>query len=162
MVDQKRMEELTRGLGTKSEKIRTLGSAGYSRQQIADFLRIRYQHVRNVLLDQERKRQGFSEAASGPARDASVHPAAPAGPGKVLLSPDGSIFLPPGILDAAGYRPGDTLFVRALADGEVRLLSSRAAIRRAQDLVREFVPADVSLVDDLLRDRRREAEHEHG
>jgi hypothetical protein len=61
-------------------------------------------------------------------------------------------------LAAAGYQNGDTLFVRAVGSGEIHLLSSRAAIRRAQELVREFVPENVSLVDELLKERRREAE----
>ena len=34
---------------TKSAKIRYLSSEGYSQGQIADYLGIRYQHVRNVL-----------------------------------------------------------------------------------------------------------------
>jgi hypothetical protein len=35
---------------TKSSKIRFLNSIGYSRGQIAKYLGIRYQHVRNVLI----------------------------------------------------------------------------------------------------------------
>lgn len=38
------------GLQTKSDKIRFLARAGYSRAEIAKFLGIRYQHVRNVLV----------------------------------------------------------------------------------------------------------------
>jgi hypothetical protein len=155
------MTSLTRNLTTKSDKIRALGAAGYARQAIADFLGIRYQHVRNVLVDEERKkRSGFSEAP-GPERPRPA-PATPATPGKVVLGPDGSVQLPPAALAAAGYGSGDTLFVRAVGEGEIHLLSSRAAIRRAQDLVREFVPeSDVGLVEELLKERRREAEKEN-
>lgn len=165
MSNQSDMEKLTRNLATKSDKIRSLGAAGYPRQAIADFLGIRYQHVRNVLVDEERKsRGGFSEAAA-PAAPAAARPrsspaASPATPGKVVVGPDGSVALPSAALAVAGYKSGDTLFVRAAGDGEIHLLSSRAAIRRAQDLVREFVPKDVSLVDELLKERRREAEKE--
>lgn len=35
---------------TKSAKIRFLHSEGFSRGEIAKFLEIRYQHVRNVLI----------------------------------------------------------------------------------------------------------------
>ena len=42
---------LIRDLKTKSDKIRTLAKAGYSRTEISDLLAIRYQHVRKVLLD---------------------------------------------------------------------------------------------------------------
>lgn len=160
MPNQSDMENITRNLKTKSEKIRRLGSAGFSRQVIADFLGIRYQHVRNVLVDEDRKkRTGFSEGTEpGGARPSLT---APATPGKILLRPDGSVVLPPAVLAAAGYQNGDTLFVRVVGDGEIHLLSSRAAIRRAQDLVREFVPENVSLVDELLKERRREAEKEN-
>ena len=38
-----------------------------------------------------------------------------------------------------------------------RLISPRLAIKRAQALVRAYVPEGVSLVDDLIAERRREA-----
>ena len=42
--------ELVKDLQTTSDKIRALAHAGYDRAQIAKYLDIRYQHVRNVLL----------------------------------------------------------------------------------------------------------------
>lgn len=39
---------------TVSDKIRSLNKMGFTRVQIADMLRKRYQHVRNVLVDDER------------------------------------------------------------------------------------------------------------
>ena len=45
------------GLKTKSAQIRYLHSQNYSRSQIANYLDIRYQHVRNVLTT-ELKRTG--------------------------------------------------------------------------------------------------------
>jgi hypothetical protein len=44
--------------------------------------------------------------------------------------------------------------------GELRVRSFDAAIRRAQELVAEYVPAGVSLADELIRDRREEAARE--
>lgn len=41
---------LVENLKTKSAKIRTLDAAGFARTEIATFLGIRYQHVRNVLV----------------------------------------------------------------------------------------------------------------
>lgn len=38
------------GLTTKSDKVRVLPQAGYNRAQISKNLDIRYEHVRNVLL----------------------------------------------------------------------------------------------------------------
>ena len=51
------------------------------------------------------------------------------------------------------------LFAR-LEGGEIKLLTPKAAMLRAQALVRQFVPDDVSLVDELIADRRREAARE--
>ena len=55
MLDEARMKELTKGLATKSDKIRVLSENGYSRGDIARFLGIRYQHVRNVLVQSAQK-----------------------------------------------------------------------------------------------------------
>jgi len=48
---RKSAEEITRGLETTSDKIRALARAGYLRTEISRLLSIRYQHVRNVLVD---------------------------------------------------------------------------------------------------------------
>jgi hypothetical protein len=42
--------EVVKNLQTTSDKIRALANAGYDRVEIAEYLDIRYQHVRNVLL----------------------------------------------------------------------------------------------------------------
>ena len=63
--------------------------------------------------------------------------------------------------EALGLKEGDVLYAR-LKDGEMHLLTPAAAMRRAQSLVREFVPEGVSLVDELLEERRREVEREGG
>src|SRR5579871_2394495 len=44
------MDKVTEGLPTKSAKIRALYKRGASRSEIATYLNIRYQHVRNVLV----------------------------------------------------------------------------------------------------------------
>ena len=51
------------------------------------------------------------------------------------------------------------LIVRAKEDG-VMVESASAALKRAQALVKTLVPEGVSLVDELINDRRREAERE--
>jgi len=50
------MDELTQGLSTKSAKIRLLEDHGVARSAIANYLGIRYQHVRNVLIAPRPKR----------------------------------------------------------------------------------------------------------
>lgn len=43
-------QKIVEGLTTKADKIRSLNMAGFSRAEIARFLGIRYQHVRNTLV----------------------------------------------------------------------------------------------------------------
>lgn len=50
------MTNQVKGCETKSSKIRTLNSKGHSRADIARFLDIRYQHVRNVLVQPLKKK----------------------------------------------------------------------------------------------------------
>ncbi len=44
-------EIVIQNLPTKSDKIRALANAGYSRTEISNIVGVRYQHVRKVLLD---------------------------------------------------------------------------------------------------------------
>ena len=76
----------------------------------------------------------------------------------IRVGADGNAIVPAKMIDAMA-RPGDILFVR-VHDGEVLLLTREAVTRRVQALAREFVPDGVSLVDELLEDRRREVEAE--
>ena len=46
----KSIQDELNGLPTKSAKIRYLDKKGYSRGDISRVLKIRYQHVRNVLV----------------------------------------------------------------------------------------------------------------
>lgn len=47
---KKEMVDVVVGLTTTSSKIRSLLAEGYSRSEVAKYLDIRYQHVRNVQL----------------------------------------------------------------------------------------------------------------
>ena len=77
----------------------------------------------------------------------------------VKVGPGGRIVVPAAYREAIGLREGDDVQVRIEGD-EVRILSRAAAIRRAQDLVAKYVPPGVSLVDELIAERRREAARE--
>ena len=56
---------------TKADKIRRLDELGMSRANIARAIGVRYQYVRNVLVDDERRRTALAkERASGPSRAA--------------------------------------------------------------------------------------------
>jgi len=138
-----------RGLNTTAAKIRALAAQGRSRADIARALNIRYQHVRNVLIRDEAKARATEEPAKMLGKAS----------GKITVAADGSVVVPATAINALSLKHGDTLFVR-VADGEIHLLTRRAVTRRVQSLVREFVPAGVSLVDELIEDRRHEVEAE--
>ena len=59
-----------------------------------------------------------------------------------------------------GVEASSELVVRERKDGSLRVETRDQGIRRAQALVRRYIPAGVSLVDELLEDRRREARRE--
>ena len=71
----------------------------------------------------------------------------------------GRLVIPTEIRAVMGVREGSVLSAR-LVDGELRLLSRDAAIDKAQRLAREFIPQGVSLADELIRERRAEAQRE--
>ena len=58
-----------------------------------------------------------------------------------------------------GIQIGDTV-VMEMVDGELRVRSRDAALADIQRLVRSLVPEGVSLVDELIADRRAEAAKE--
>ena|SRR5215207_7583753 len=149
-----RMEELTRGLTTKSAKMRALAKAGYARSEIARFLGTRYQFVHNVLVQAE-VRQVHSAEGATPHTPAAGNNAST----RVRLGPEGRVVIPAAFRESLGLKEGDVLFAR-LEDGEIVLLTPEAAMRRAQAIVRQFVPEGVSLVDELIEERRREAKRE--
>jgi AbrB family looped-hinge helix DNA binding protein len=78
---------------------------------------------------------------------------------RTRLSENGRVVIPAAIREQLGLQPGDDLAI-LVVDGEIRISSLRQAIRRAQALVRRYVPAEVSLVDELLAERRAEAARE--
>lgn len=151
---REKMERVTAGLPTKSAKIRALHGEGFSRSEIAKQLDVRYQHVRNVLVQDEARKA----KAAQPEREASAE-STELRPTRVRVGPEGRVVIPAAFREALRLKEGDVLMALA-EDGEVHLLTGAAAMRRAQAIVRTFVPAGVNLVDELLEDRRREVERE--
>jgi hypothetical protein len=146
--DPDAMRHLTDGLATKSAKIRALGAAGYRRADIANFLGIRYQHVRNVL-----------ESPAPRGAKTGLASAYTAGQGR--LEEDGHVLLPPEALARLLVSPGRVIPWRAGEDGEVILMSADAGIRYAQAIVAKHrKPGQRSMVDELIEERRAEAARE--
>jgi AbrB family looped-hinge helix DNA binding protein len=156
-TNRAQMNKLTSGLSSKSEKMRVLASAGYQRGDIARFLGTSYQFVRNVLVQEEARRAGKG-AVNRPANQ-EVRPDPNLQTNRARVGSAGEIILPRHIREAMGLSEGDAL-VTSLEDGELRLMTLPVAVRKAQAIVRKYVPEGVSLVDELLEDRRREVERE--
>jgi AbrB family looped-hinge helix DNA binding protein len=72
----------------------------------------------------------------------------------------GRIVLPANFRDALGIKEGDFLSAE-IVEGEIRITPLDTAIRKAQALVRRYIPEGVSLVDELIAERRREAQREN-
>lgn len=77
----------------------------------------------------------------------------------VKIIDGGKLIIPAAFRRSLGFDTGDTVVVELDEDGlHVRSLSS--AVRRAQQIVREFVTDEVDLADELIAERRIEAERE--
>lgn len=148
---------------TVSDKIRRLAAAGYSRRQIADLIDRSYQQVRQVLVEDERRAKRRGEARSGISEGPSPAfspPASETGIYRLDIGPNGEIVLPEVVERALGLHRGGVAI--AEFDGVIfSIMSSSAALKRAQDFVRSLnIPKGVSLADELIADRHREAERE--
>jgi len=153
------MQAQTAELKTKSDKIRTLGKAGYTRQQIADFLGIKYQFVRNVLVDEARKQRGGFVPDDAVPPGLEIKSDEQKDTVKVKLGPGGQLTIPAHMRRTLALNDGDTVWL-TMEDGEIRLADARAITKRVQAAIRKFVPEGVSLVDELLAERKQEFERE--
>jgi len=77
----------------------------------------------------------------------------------VKLGTSGRLVLPVKFRKALGVGPGDELIL-TLEKGELRIFTRGEAIRRAQGLVKRYIPGDRSLVDELIQERRAESARE--
>jgi len=73
------------------------------------------------------------------------------------LTQGNRLVIPSAIRKSLGLRVGDAVTLVLQDNGEVRLLTQAEAIRQAQALVRQHVPEERSLVEELLAERREEA-----
>lgn len=98
---------------------------------------------------------------SGFAEDQKPFDASPGAltPVRLKIGEAGRIVIPADMRQAMMVGPGDMVTARVV-DGELRIISSRAAIRKAQKLVREHIAPGQNLVDELIAERREEARHD--
>ena len=76
------------------------------------------------------------------------------------LSEGNRVVIPATIRKRLGLQIGDAVTLVLQNNGEVRLLTQKEAVRQAQALVRQYVSEERSLVDELLAERRAEADKE--
>lgn len=147
-VDPAAMEKITAGMTTKSEKIRALAKAGYARAEIARFLDIRYQHVRNVLVQAEESAAAYETERPLP-------------PGLwVTIAPDGRMVLPVEYRRLLDVADGGPVYLE-LDDGTLRMKSKTRTIRDIQDAFAPYLQGKPSIVDELIAERRAEAAREN-
>jgi len=79
---------------------------------------------------------------------------------KAKIAEGGRIVIPAEYRKALGLHVGDEVIL-SLDDDQLRIYTIDAAIRRAQDLVSQHVAPERSLVDELIAERRGEAEREY-
>ena len=77
----------------------------------------------------------------------------------VKIIDGGKLVIPAAYRRKLGIDTGDTVLVELAEDG-LRVRSLSAAVRMAQEIVRGFSPGDASLADELIAERRVEAERE--
>src|ERR1700726_923229 len=75
------------------------------------------------------------------------------------VSKGGRVVIPAQYRKALGLNPGDEVIL-LLEEGAIRSLTPREAARRAQALVRFYIPAGRRLADELIAERRQEARRE--
>lgn len=73
------------------------------------------------------------------------------------LTDGNRVVIPASIRKSLGLQVGDAVTLVLHSSGEVRLLTQTEAVKQAQQIVRRRIPADRSLVEELLAERREEA-----
>lgn len=78
---------------------------------------------------------------------------------RIKVPANGRVVIPAEFREALGIAKGGELIFR-WEDDELRIATMKRNIERAQRHVRQYVKPGVSLVDELIADRRREVAHE--
>lgn len=78
---------------------------------------------------------------------------------RLKVNENGRVVIPAQFRKALGIKTGDEVILR-MEEDELRITTTHKRIERAQKLVRKYIKPGVSLVDELIADRRREDEDE--
>jgi AbrB family looped-hinge helix DNA binding protein len=77
----------------------------------------------------------------------------------VKLANDGRVVIPASLRHHLGLKPGDPLVIDAEGDA-VRVRSAASVLAEVQAYFQRYVPPGVSMVDELIAERRAEAARE--
>lgn len=78
---------------------------------------------------------------------------------RTRVNQNGRVVIPAAFRKAMGIKAGDEVVLR-MEDNELRILTLKRRIERAQRLVRQHVKPGTSLVDELIAERREAAKRE--
>ncbi len=78
---------------------------------------------------------------------------------RLRINENGRVVIPASFRKALGINPGDEVIL-TLEEDELRLTTMKRRIERAQRHVRKYVKPGVSLVDELIAERREAAKRE--
>jgi len=162
--------------GDKTERVESRGQVkalanaffeegGLTNPQIAEVIRAKLPHAKTTDKSVASMKRDWKKAGGRvrePAPQRAGPPGVPSSEGRVfrlVVGADGEIVLPEAAQARLGIRPGDVVMGHVEGDRLV-LMNAIASARLAQELVRAAIPGDDSLVDSLIRDRRREAAQE--
>lgn len=79
--------------------------------------------------------------------------------GQMKVAAGGRFVVPQEVRRYLGIEVGQNVTYHA-ANGQLTITTPQAALRRLQELVKGSVPEGVSIVDELIRERREEVERE--
>ncbi|MEJ7798785.1 MAG: AbrB/MazE/SpoVT family DNA-binding domain-containing protein [Solirubrobacteraceae bacterium] len=79
---------------------------------------------------------------------------------QVTVGDRGRIVLPAAVRSQLGLQAGTRMLLSTEADGSLRLRPYRAVADKSRGLLADLAPDDVSMVDELLAERRAEAARE--
>ena len=78
---------------------------------------------------------------------------------RARVNENGRVVIPAAFRKALGINVGDNIVLR-IENDELRIMTLKRRIQRAQESVRRYVKPGVSLVDELIAERREAAKHE--
>jgi AbrB family looped-hinge helix DNA binding protein len=78
---------------------------------------------------------------------------------RLRVNENGRVVIPAAFRKALGINPGDEVVLR-IEDDELRITTMKRRIERAQRHARKYIKPGVSLVDELIAERREAAKRE--